>query len=107
MKAFFNIFLPEIRMEIYETLIAKLSSRLALDFLKDLTISTIVFHRAVCSSAQVPWLFSLRQIMYNIVCISWKEPVLQDYHVVKDDHEQRIHVDKMCANIKCCQKYNF
>ena len=45
--------------------------------------------------------------MYNIVCISWKEPVLQDYHVVKDDHEQRIHVDKMCANIKWCQKYNF
>ena len=50
MKAFFNIFF--------------------------LPISTIVFHRAACSSAQVPWLFSLRQIMF-IVCISWKEPVLQ------------------------------
>ena len=71
-----------------------------------LPISTIVFHRAACSSAQVPWLFSLRQIMF-IVCISWKEPVLQDYHVVRDDHEQRIQVVKICANIECCQIYNF
>ena len=71
-----------------------------------LPISTIVFHRAACSSAQVPWLFSLRQIMY-VVCISWKEPVLQDYHVVRDDHEQRIQVVKICANIECCQIYNF
>ena len=42
-----------------------------------------------------------------VVCISWKEPDLQDYHVVKDDHEQRIQGVKICANIECCQIYNF